>query len=133
MRKCHPKNERIKRHYFAYLEEAKRMNSSSVDQAAAAIANFENTTGHRDFAAFHTEQARKFKRHLAEEINSTTGKPLAKATTYSRLMAVKSFLVWLAGHPDIGHALPTPTWSISTLRTTTVVLPRRRTRSRCQL
>jgi integrase len=105
MRKCHPKNERIKRHYFAYLEEAKRMNSSSVDQAAAAIANFENTTGHRDFAAFHTEQARKFKRHLAEEINSTTGKPLAKATTYSRLMAVKSFLVWLAGQPGYRSCL----------------------------
>jgi len=47
MRKHHPKNERIKRHYFTYLEEAGRMNASSVDQVAAAIAQFETSTGHR--------------------------------------------------------------------------------------
>jgi len=62
----HPKNERIKRQYFAYLEEAKRMSPQSVDQSAAAITQFEVSTGYRDFAAFHIEQARKFKRHLAE-------------------------------------------------------------------
>jgi integrase len=99
MRKHHPKNERIKRKYFAYLEEAKRMNPSSVDQAAAAIEQFEASTGFRDFAAFHIEQARKFKRQLAEAINPATGKTLAKATTYSRLMAVKGLFVWLAGQP----------------------------------
>jgi integrase len=97
MRKHHPKNERIKREYFIYLEEAKRMNASSVDQVAAAIARFEGTTGHRDFAAFHFEQARKFKRILAETTNPATGNPLAKATIYSRLIAVKNFFVWLAG------------------------------------
>ena len=97
MRKCHPKNERLKRQYFTYLEDAKRMSVASVDQVAAAIAQFELTTGHRDFAAFHHEQARKFKRVLAEATNPATGKPLAKATIYSRLMAVKAFFVWLAG------------------------------------
>src|SRR5580658_3582236 len=99
MRKHHPKNERIKRQYFTYLEEAGRMNASSVDQVAAAIAQFETSTGHRDFGAFHFEQARKFKRGLTESVNPATGKPLAKATIYSRLMAVKAFFVWLAGRP----------------------------------
>lgn len=99
MRKHHPKNERIKRQYFAYLEEAKRMSPQSVDQAAAAIVQFEASTGYRDFAAFHIEQARKFKRHLGEVINPATGKALAKATICSRLMAVKGFFVWLAGQP----------------------------------
>jgi integrase len=99
MRKHHPKNERIKRQYITYLEEAKRMSATSVDQAAAAIAQFEVSTGYRDFAAFHIEQARKFKRQLGEAINPATGKPLAKATIYSRLMAVKAFFVWLAGQP----------------------------------
>ena len=80
MRKCHPKNERIKRQYFTYLEDAKRMSVASVDQVAAAIAQFEATTGHRDFAAFHYEQARKFKRVLADATHPATGKPLAKAT-----------------------------------------------------
>jgi integrase len=99
MRKHHPKNERIKRQYFTYLEEAGRMNASSVDQVAAAIAQFETSTGHSDFGAFHFEQARKFKRGLTESVNPATGKPLAKATIYSRLMAVKTFFVWLAGQP----------------------------------
>ena len=99
MRKHHPKNERIKRQYFTYLEEAGRMNASSVDQVAAAIAQFETSTGHKDFGAFHFEQARKFKRGLTESVNPATGKPLAKATIYSRLMAVKTFFVWLAGQP----------------------------------
>ena len=99
MRKHHPKNERIKRQYLAYLEEAKRMSTSSVDQVAAAIALFEASTGWRDFGAFHIEQARKFKRLLADAINAETGKPLAKATAYSRLMALKAFFLWLAGQP----------------------------------
>jgi hypothetical protein len=36
------------------------MTPQSVDQAAAAITQFEVSTGYRDFAAFHIEQARKF-------------------------------------------------------------------------
>jgi hypothetical protein len=84
---------------FVYLEEAGRMNASSVDQAAAAIAQFETSTGHRDFGAFHFEHARKFKRVLAEATNPATGNPLAKATIHSRLMAVKAFFIWLAGQP----------------------------------
>ena len=99
MRKHHPKNERVKHQYFTYLEDAKRMSVSSVDQVAAAIAQFETSTGHRDFAAFHFEQARRFKRVLDESINPKTGRPLSKATIYSRLMAVKAFFVWLAGQP----------------------------------
>ena len=65
MRKHHPKNERIKRRYLAYLQDAKRLSSSSADQAAAAIAMFEASTRWKDFAAFHIEQARSFKSQLA--------------------------------------------------------------------
>ena len=52
MRKHHPKNERIKRQYLAYLEEAKRMSDKTADQVAAAISLFEQSTGYKDFAAF---------------------------------------------------------------------------------
>ena len=62
MHRHHPKNERIKRQYLAYLEEAKRMSPKSADQAAATIALFERSTSYRDFALFHIEQARRFKR-----------------------------------------------------------------------
>jgi integrase len=99
MRKHHPKNERIKHDYFRFLEDAGRMSVASVDQVAAAIAQFETSTGHRDFTAFHFEQARRFKRMLAESTNPKTGQALARATIYSRLMAVKAFFVWLAGRP----------------------------------
>ncbi|MBN8179978.1 tyrosine-type recombinase/integrase [Roseibium aggregatum] len=99
MRKHHPKNERIKRQYFAYLEEAKRMSDKTTDQVAAAIALFEQSTGYKDFTAFHIEQARKFKRDMAGNINAATGKPLAKATMRSRLSHVKAFFHWLAGQP----------------------------------
>lgn len=99
MRKHHPKNERIKRQYLAYLEEAKRMSDKTTDQVAAAIAMFEASTGYKDFALFRIEQARKFKRDMADHINPDSGKPLAKATVRSRLNHVKAFFHWLAGQP----------------------------------
>lgn len=99
MRKHHPENERIKRRYFIYLREAKRLSEHSVDQAAAAIAAFETATNYRDFRKFHIEQARRFKRVLDEQVNRKTGKPLAKATIHARLMALKAFFQWLADQP----------------------------------
>jgi integrase len=108
MARRNPKNERMKHRYFAYLEEAKRMSPVSVDQVAASLAAFEKSTNGKDFAAFHIEQARKFKRDLSEATNSETGKPLAKSTISSRLMAVKAFFFWLAGQTGyrskIGYA-----------------------------
>lgn len=99
MRKHHPENERIKRRYFQYLREAKRLSESSVDQAAAAIAAFEASTGFRDLRKFHIEQATKFKRVLSEQVNPATNKPLAKATIHARLMALRAFVQWLADQP----------------------------------
>jgi hypothetical protein len=74
MRKHHSKNEVMKHQYAAFLEEAKRMSPSTVDQTMATIALFEETTGCRDFAAFHIEQARKFKRRMDEAIHPDTGR-----------------------------------------------------------
>ena len=50
MRKHHPKNERIKRQYFIWLQEAKRLSPHSIDQIAAAISLFEASTNYKDFA-----------------------------------------------------------------------------------
>jgi integrase len=99
MRKHHPQNERIKREYFSYLEQANRMSQSSVDQVAAAISQFEHGTSFKDFRKFHIAQAVAFKHRLQHHINPETGKPLAKATIHSRLMALRAFTVWLAGRP----------------------------------
>lgn len=92
-------NERTKRRYFTYLKEAKRRGEPSLDAAAKALRRFETHTRFKSFKAFHIEQAAAFKRHLAEQSNVRTGKPLSKATLHSTLAALQSFFVWLAGQP----------------------------------
>jgi hypothetical protein len=47
-----PENERIKRGYFVYLKEARRLGEHSIDGAAAALAKFEDYTRFRDFKKF---------------------------------------------------------------------------------
>src|SRR4051812_26834247 len=99
MTKHNAENERIKRAYLTLLEAAKGRAPTSVDQIVAAIAEFERHTHHKDFRKFHIEQARAFKAQLNAAINPETGKPLAKATIRSRLMALKAFFRWLSEKP----------------------------------
>lgn len=97
MRKHNPKNERIKRRYLAYLEQARGRSASTADDVAAAIALFEASTGHKDFAKFHIEQAQRFKRLLDVKESAATGAKLAHSTVRHRLLALKAFFQWLAG------------------------------------
>jgi integrase len=99
MTKHNPKNERIKRKYFAYLKEAKRYSEPTVDAAAKALSRFETHTRNRDFKAFHFEQAIAFKRHLAEQKAQRSGEKLSKATLHATLTQLKQFFFWLAGQP----------------------------------
>jgi integrase len=92
-------NERLKRQYFAYLAEAQGYNEASIDAVAKAIARFEAFTRQKDFKAFHIEQAKAFKRGLAEQRGDRSGEPLSKATLYATLTALKRFFTWLAGQP----------------------------------
>ncbi|MDP2323806.1 MAG: tyrosine-type recombinase/integrase, partial [Gammaproteobacteria bacterium] len=99
MTKHNPKNERIKRQYFAYLREAKRQSEASVDAVAAALARFEAHTRYRDFKTFHHQQAVAFKHHLADQDSQATGEKLSKATQYGTLSHLRRFFQWLAGQP----------------------------------
>ena len=81
-------NERIKRRYFTYLKEARRYSEASLDTVAKALHRFESHTRFRYFKAFHIEQPMAFKRHLREQSNVRTGKPLSKATINSTLSAL---------------------------------------------
>ncbi len=92
-------NERIKRRYFTYLKEAKRLSESSVDAVAKALDRFEVDTKHRDFKAFHFEQAVAFKKHLSEQMGQRSGEKLSKATLHATLAHLKRFFQWLAGQP----------------------------------
>lgn len=82
MSKTNPRNARIKHAYFLYLREARRRNESSVDGVAAAISRFEESTGHRDFAKFHREQAVAFKRRLDQQNGARSGQRLSRATVH---------------------------------------------------
>ena len=92
-------NERIKRQYFIYLKEALGHSEQTIDCVAKAIARFEAYTKGRDFKKFHIEQAKAFKRDLADQRGHRSGEPLSKATLYATLTALKRFFVWLAGQP----------------------------------
>lgn len=76
-------NERIKRRYFTYLAEALGHSEQSIDAAAKAISRFEVYTRCKDFKAFHIEQAKAFKRDLADRRGHRSGEPLSKATLYA--------------------------------------------------
>jgi len=95
----HPDNERIKRQYFTFLNEAKRQSEASVDAVAQALARFEADTQYRDFRSFRREQAVAFKRRLADRNSRATGERLSAATRYATLAHLKRFFQWLALQP----------------------------------
>jgi integrase len=90
-------NERIKRQYFTYLADALGHSEQTIDAVAKAISRFEAYTRYKDFKRFHIEQAKAFKRDLADQRSQRSGEPLSKATLYATLTALKRFFVWLAG------------------------------------
>ena len=92
MSKYNPNNERIKRHYFNFLKEAKRQDESTLDQVAKSLSRFEEHGKYRDFKKFHFNRAVAFKHHLAVQTNKNTGKILSKATINSTLSHLKRFL-----------------------------------------
>ena len=99
MTKPNAKNERIKRDYVLYLEEAKRRDPATVDRVLKSIARFEDSTRRKDFKCFHRQQAVAFKKRLAEAVNARTGERLSKATVHSILRDLHAFFFWLAHLP----------------------------------
>jgi len=101
MTKYNANNERIKRKYLVFLKQAKGQNEASVDAVAKAISRFESYNKHRDFKAFHFEQAIGFKKHLANQTHHKTGRPLSLATMNSAVRHLKSFVEWLS--QEVGY------------------------------
>jgi len=85
MKKHNANNERIKRKYLVFLKEAKRQNEASLDAVAKALSRFEEYGNHKEFKAFHYQQAVAFKIHLAKQKNQQTGNPLSKSTLHATL------------------------------------------------
>ncbi len=101
-------NERIKRKYLTFLQEAKRYDEATVDGVAMAIHRFDEHAHYRDFKTFHFEQAVAFKRHLTEQRSARSGERLSKATVYATLRALRSFFQWLACQPGYKSRLQYP-------------------------
>jgi integrase len=99
MTKPNAKNERIKRDYVLYLEEAKRRDPTTVDRVLKSIARFEESTRRKDFKSFHRKQAVAFKQKLSLALNARTGEQLSKATVHSILRDLHAFFFWLAHLP----------------------------------
>jgi integrase/recombinase XerD len=108
MRKHNPENERIKRRYFLYIKEAEGQSEQTVDAIAKALDRFEVYTKHKNFKAFHYQQAVAFKKNLAEQKAERSRKPLSKATLSSTLSALKKFFKWLAWQPGYKSRLHHP-------------------------
>ncbi len=99
MTKRNEDNERIKRKYRHYLQQASGKSEATLDKVAAALARFEASTGARSFKLFHTEQAVAFKARLQNARNPRTKEPLSLATINGILGDVKAFFKWLAWQP----------------------------------
>jgi integrase len=99
MKTHHADNVRIKHKYLEYLKEAKGHAETSLDSVAQALDRFEAYSHHRDFKAFHPEQAKAFKAHLTGQISSRSGERLSQATLYSTLRHLRAFFHWLAWQP----------------------------------
>lgn len=99
MTKRNANNERAKRRYLVFLKDARGRDEASIDAVASAINRFDEYNRRRDFKAFHFEQARAFKAHLASVRNARTGKLLSASTVHATLAALKAFFVWLAAQP----------------------------------
>ena len=94
-----PNNERIKRKYFIFLKEAKRQNEATVDAVAKALSRFEEYGKHRDFKAFHFNQAVAFKNNLAIQKKHNSDNKLSKSTLNTTLRHLKCFFEWLSMQP----------------------------------
>jgi integrase len=75
------------------------------DSHQPALADFETSTGFKEFGQYRIEQAQSYKRRLAKAAHPKTGRPLAKATISSRLAAMKAFYQWLAQQPGFRSKL----------------------------
>lgn len=115
MSKASEKNTRAKRKFLVWMQEARGLSPASVDQSAAAIDRWLAFTKGADFATFHVEKARSFKRSLEAGRNVRTGRQLSAGTIDGTLRALKAFFSWLAEqpgykskvlHPDVAYLTP---------------------------
>lgn len=104
MRKIVEENERMKRKYVYYLEQADGLDEKSTDKVLAAILKFEESTDFKPFKRFQIDQAARFKTSLSQAKNRRR-QPLSHSTIDATLTLVRKFFHWLAGQTGYKKAL----------------------------
>ncbi|MEO7551923.1 MAG: site-specific integrase [Croceibacterium sp.] len=99
MNAVNPANERAKRRYFEYQRETLGLAEATIDHAAAAIYDFEQFTGCKDFKRWSLKQALAYKKQVMAAASKRSGAVTSRATVVSKLRLVKNFFLWLATQP----------------------------------
>jgi len=89
-------NARIIYEFTKYLEEAKRLDDSTIDGALKSINRFEEYTGYIYFRKFRAKHAIGFKKHLLGKKSLVTGEKLSKTTVLTATRHLKMFFQYLA-------------------------------------
>jgi site-specific recombinase XerD len=92
MRRYCAANDRLKRHYFFWLEETKCFAPRTMDAITAALARFEEWCEYRDFRDFDFREAQLQLARLSE-YGRALG--LAPATIEKKKRLVWAFFAWL--------------------------------------
>jgi integrase/recombinase XerD len=96
MTKCNPNNERIKRAYFEYQQEANKKSPSTIDNIRKAISRYELYTKYQGFESFNRHKAIAFKKAFTQAKSSLGEDYLSKATILSTVRHLQDFFKWLS-------------------------------------
>lgn len=96
MSKYKAKNEKIKRKYFKWLQEAEGYSLASIESIEKTIWDYEMFNNEDDFAHFNADSAKGFKKWLSEK-KLKNGETIGLGTQYDRLRYLKKFFTWLSG------------------------------------
>ncbi len=99
MSKYKGKNERMKRKYLSWLQEAEGYSEATVRAIEKAIWKYEEFTKDADYRNFDENSARQFKKYLATNKNERTQNVLSLKSQYDVLRHVNNFFMWLSGQP----------------------------------
>lgn len=96
MNKFKAKNEKIKRKYFKWLQDAEGYSMATVESIEKAIWDYESFSKDDDYAHFNDKSAKDFKKWLSEK-KLKSGEIISLQTQYDRLRHLKKFFTWLSG------------------------------------
>src|SRR5262249_33787123 len=114
MRNHNARNDRIKRKYYTWLQEALGQSEATIDQVSSSLDRFEAYAKYADFANFHVEKVKAFKARLADQVSARTKDRLSHATVYATLNALRSFFEWLSGQPGYKQSFAFGDWDYFT-------------------